>query len=247
MKLSIIGCGDAFGSGGRLHTCFHVEAAGSRFLIDCGATALIGMQRLGLDTNGVGSILISHLHGDHFAGLVWWLMHAHYVAKRAVPLTIAGPPGTEARLAAASEALFPGSTGVPRRFEVRFCEYRLEAPLAVGPLRVTPWEVEHPSGAPSCALRIECGGKVLAFSGDTQWVDTLLPVSAGADLFLIECYGYETDVRYHLSWAAISRRLPEITARRIMLTHMNSEMLANRHKVSDPRVLLAEDGLVVEV
>ena len=54
MRLTIVGSGDAFGSGGRLQTCFHVETAAGPFLIDCGATALIGFNRLGLDPNGVG-------------------------------------------------------------------------------------------------------------------------------------------------------------------------------------------------
>ena len=34
MKLTVIGSGDAFGSGGRLQTCFHVTTADKSFLID---------------------------------------------------------------------------------------------------------------------------------------------------------------------------------------------------------------------
>jgi len=103
MKLTVVGCGDAFGSGGRLQTCYHVEAADTRFLIDCGATALIGLNRLGIDANGVETIFISHLHGDHYAGLVWWLIHAQHVAKRTKPLTVVGPAGIEARFGAAAQ------------------------------------------------------------------------------------------------------------------------------------------------
>ena len=57
----------------------------TRFLIDCGATALIGLNRLGIDPNSIATIFISHLHGDHYAGLVWWLIHAQHVAKRTAP------------------------------------------------------------------------------------------------------------------------------------------------------------------
>jgi len=49
MKLTIVGSGDAFGSGGRLQSCYHVALPGEEFLIDCGATSMIGMQRFGLD------------------------------------------------------------------------------------------------------------------------------------------------------------------------------------------------------
>ena len=40
MKLTIAGCGDAFGSGGRLNTCFFLETVKARLLIDCGASAM---------------------------------------------------------------------------------------------------------------------------------------------------------------------------------------------------------------
>src|SRR5215813_10985266 len=102
MKLTIIGCGDAFGSGGRLQTGYQVEWAGRRFMIDCGATVLIGLNRLALDPNAIDTIFISHLHGDHYVGLVWWLIHAQHVGQRTQPLTVVGPPGRSTPARAAS-------------------------------------------------------------------------------------------------------------------------------------------------
>jgi ribonuclease BN (tRNA processing enzyme) len=247
MKLTIVGCGDAFGSGGRLQTSYQVEAAGTRFLIDCGATALIGLNRLGIDPNSIETIFISHLHGDHYAGLVWWLIHAHHVAKRTAPLTVAGPPGIKARFETTAEALFPGSSTVARRFDMRFQEMTREAPLDVGPVRVTPFEVVHPSGAPSHALRFDVAGKVLAFTGDTQWTDTLVPAGQGADLYIMECFHFDGAPRFHMSWTTIAGQLDRIGAKRVMLTHMAEPMLARRGEVADARVVLAEDGLVLEV
>jgi ribonuclease BN (tRNA processing enzyme) len=247
MKLTVVGCGDAFGSGGRLQTCYHVEASSTRFLIDCGATALIGFNKLGLDPNTVETIFISHLHGDHFSGLVWWLVHAQHVAKRTAPLTVVGPEGIRVRFEAAAEALFPGSTTIQRRYDLRFLELAREKPLDVGQVRVTPFEVKHPSGAPPYALRFELEGKVLSFTGDTEWVDTLVPAGRGADLYIMECYQLEGEPRYHMSWKRIAAQLDRIGPRRVMLTHMATAMLARRGEVSDPRVVLAEDGLVLQV
>jgi ribonuclease BN (tRNA processing enzyme) len=247
MKLTIVGSGDAFGSGGRLQTCFHVASGNEQFLIDCGATTLIGMQRLGLDPDRVSTILISHLHGDHFAGLVWWMLHAHYVTGRTAPLTIAGPAGIAQRFAAAAEALFPKSTEIERKFEMRFVEFEERVPLDIGVVRVTPFEVLHPSGAPPYALRIENGGKVLSFSGDTKWVDSLLPAANGADLFISECFGFSEQVGHHMTWRDIERNIDRLGARRVLLSHMGLEMLANRQLVRDPRVVLAEDGMQIDI
>jgi ribonuclease BN (tRNA processing enzyme) len=246
MKVTIVGCGDAFGSGGRLQSSYHVQAGATRFLIDCGATVLIGMARLGIDPNDIATIFISHLHGDHFAGLVWWLVHAQHVGKRTTPLTIAGPPGLEQRLASAAEALFPGSM-VGIRFPLRFVEMHPKEPCEVAGVHVTPFEVNHPSGAPSYALRFHLGGKVLAFSGDTEWIDSLLAAGSHADLYITECYQFEGAPRFHMSWSRIRRVLARMAPKRVLLTHMGETMLARRAEVDYPGVVLAEDGLVLDI
>jgi len=247
MKLMFIGSGDAFGSGGRLQTCFHVDTGEDAFLIDCGASAMIGLNRFGIDPNTISTIYISHLHGDHFSGLVWFLMHAYYVSKRAEPLTIAGPQGVEERYRAATEVLFPGSSGIKRKHDVTFVEYGIEQPTRIGPATLTGYEVSHPSGSMSCALRLEVGEKILSYSGDTQWVDNLIPCAEGADLFIAECYGYDKPVPYHTNWATLSANLPRLGAKRVLITHMNNDMLARQEEARAAGVLLAEDGLVVDI
>lgn len=247
MKLTIVGSGDAFGSGGRLQTCYHVEADNEVFVIDCGATSLIGMQQLGLDADRVSTIFVSHLHGDHFGGLVWWLLHAHYVSGRTAPLTITGPVGIAERFTIAAEALFPGSTKTARRFEMRFLEYVERQPLRVGGVGVTPFEVRHPSGAPPYALRLECAGKTLSFSGDTEWVESLIPAANGADLFISECFSFEEQVGYHMTWRKIETNLDRLGAKKVLLTHMNGEMLARAGEIINARVLIAKDGMTIDI
>ena len=247
LKLTVVGCGDAFGSGGRLQTCYHVTSATGTFLIDCGATAMIGMHALGLDPDNVDTVVLSHLHGDHYAGLVWWLIHAHHVTRRAHPMTIVGPAGTAERLEVASEALFPGSWGIPRRFSLEIIEFDAGDELDVGGLRVTPFEGRHPSGSLSAALRIGVDDKTIAYSGDTEWVEALVPCASGADLYISECYGFDAGVPYHMNWQVISKNLDRLGAKRVMLTHMNNSMLERSGEISHPSVFLAEDGLVVEI
>lgn len=245
MKLTIAGCGDAFGSGGRLQTCYHVDTGGKSFLIDCGATALLGLNRLRLDPSEIETIFISHLHGDHYAGLVWWILHAQHVARRSAPLTVVGPPGLEQRYLAAAEALFPGTTKLRLRFPLKFVEIPAEERVVVDGIAVIAREVLHPSGAPSYALRFDLGSRTLAFSGDTEWVDTLLPTASGADLFIVECFGYETAIATHMNWKIIEANLARLAARRYLLVHMSEEMLANQHRIDRSNVIAGEDGLSI--
>ena len=68
--LTIIGSGDAFGSGGRFNTCFHLAAAGTTVLVDCGASTLGGAERARRRSRTRSTpIILSHLHGDHFGGI----------------------------------------------------------------------------------------------------------------------------------------------------------------------------------
>lgn len=253
MKITILGSGDAFGSGGRLQTSFHVapDAGGAAYLIDCGVTSLIGLERAGLDPNAVATIFISHLHGDHFGGLVWWLLHGQHIARRTQPLLVAGPPGIEARFRTMAEALYPGSTTVPPRFTMSFVELVPGAAVDVGGVAAEVFVVRHPSGAPSYALRLASGTgekrRTIAYSGDTEWVDTLVDAARGADLYITECYLYDGPVRYHLSWEMIARELPRLDAARIMLTHMGKSMLGRRGEIVDPRIVIAEDGMTLDV
>jgi len=93
MQLQFVGCGDAFGSGGRFNTCLHVTGASANFLIDCGASSLIAMNRLAIAQNEIQAILFTHFHADHFGGLPFFLLNAQFFAKRTEPLIVAGPHG----------------------------------------------------------------------------------------------------------------------------------------------------------
>jgi ribonuclease BN (tRNA processing enzyme) len=241
VRLQFLGCGDPFASGGRLQTCLYLDGAGDPILIDCGATGLVGLKRAGKDPGTIGWVAISHLHGDHFAGLPFLILDGQF-ARRTMPLVIAGPTGIQERLGGTLEALFPGAGEAERRFATRFKELAERTPCQLGPAVITPFEVRHPSGAPAYALRIEYGGKLIAYSGDTEWTDSLIAVSRGADLFVCEAYFFDKKIPYHLDYRTLTERRPELDCERLIVTHMSEDMLS---RLDDVEVEAAEDGAVV--
>src|SRR5690606_25422127 len=122
MKITFLGTGDAFGSGGRLNTCFHVVSTSHTFLVDCGSSSMIAMRKFGIEPNEIDFVLITHCHGDHFGGLPYLILDAQLISRRTRPLIVAGPPGLPDRLQQMMEACFPGSSQVARKFDLQIVE-----------------------------------------------------------------------------------------------------------------------------
>lgn len=201
------------------------------------------MRRAGLDPAGIGWILLSHLHGDHFGGVPFLILDAQF-GRRTRPLVVAGPPGARQRVDAAMEVFFPGSTGVKRAFALEFMELPECEPTRVGPATVTPLAVEHASGAPSYGLRVEYDGQVIAYSGDTEWTERLVELARGADVFVCEAYFFEKSIRYHLDYRTLSAHRARLDCRRLILTHMSQDMLGRLGEVD---LECAQDGTIIEL
>jgi ribonuclease BN (tRNA processing enzyme) len=244
MQLRFVGCGDAFGSGGRYNTCFHVTGSHANFLIDCGASSLPALKRLDIIRDDIELILITHFHGDHFAGLPFLLLDAQFT-RRTRPLIIAGPQGIETRLAQVMEALFEHSSRTKQRFDLSVVALAPEEARTFGAVTVTPYPVVHgESGGPFLAYRIEAEGRVISYSADTEWTETLIPLARNADLFIAEAYTYDRIVKNHLSLKTLEAHLGEINARRLILTHMSDDMLGRLDTLA---YTTASDGMVVEL
>ena len=247
MKVTIVGSGDAFGTGGRAHTCFHVASSSGGFFIDYGASSPTALNKSGLVIDDVDAIFISHLHGDHFGGLPFAILDATYINLRKRPLAIYGPPSIEERYTALAEAMFPGMTTKAQKFPLEFHEITAGTPTHWRDVRLDAFEVEHPSGAPSHALRFTTDSKTLAYSGDSQWCENVGAAGRNADLFLLECYAFDRQVPYHMNWKVIAAQLPAIGAQHVVLTHMCKQMMAQKHRVNQTGVSIAHDGLVLDI
>lgn len=218
VSLRCVGTGDAFGSGGRLNSCFHLAAAGEQLLLDCGCSSLIGMQRCGVIPSEIDTVVISHLHGDHFGGIPYLLLEGKYISRRTRPLTLVGPPGLRQRVEAAAEALYPGMISKKTAFPI---EYRLlnpKKPLQIKSAKIECFQVKHGGSQHVYGLRVEISGKVISYTGDTEWTDNLVPLAHGSDLFIAECTAYDQPVPAHLDYFTLLQKRKQLNCRKLLLT-----------------------------
>ena len=166
-------------------------------------------------------------------------------SRRTRPLVIAGPEGIETRLTQVMEAMFENSSKTKQRFDLSVVALRPEEKRSFGAVDVTPYPVVHgDSGGPFLGYRIETEGRIIAYSADTEWTETLVPLGRDADLFIAEAYYYDRIVKNHLALATLEAHLAEIRPKRLILTHMSEDMLAHRDAIAHET---AEDGLIVKI
>ncbi len=241
-RLIVLGCGDAFASGGRFCTSFYLNDADASGLIDCGASTLIRMKQLSLDPNELDFIVITHFHGDHYGGLPFFMISSRYEKPREKPLTIFGPQGIKEKTLALQEAMYPGTGSIIDEIQVSFKEYSDDW-SAVGDWEVQAFPVKHAPPSNPHGIRMRRGDKVLAYSGDTEWTDNLIKLAAGTEVMICECNNLDKETPGHIALPTLESHVRLLGTKRLLLTHMGTDMLESA-EISYEKL---EDGQSLEI
>lgn len=244
IKLTCAGTGDAFGSGGRLNSCYHLSAGDEQLLIDCGSSSLIGLKRCGLNPGDISTVVISHLHGDHFGGIPYLLLEGKYLCRRHQLLTLIGPSGLQKQVEAALNALYPGVLEGGLGFPVNYLNLDSQRVISVNSFRIEAWPVKHGQGREAYGLRIEAGGKIISYTGDTEWTESLIPLAQGSDLLLAECFSYDQPIASHLDYQTLMKYRDRLGCQRLFLIHMGPEVLARLNQLE---LQVVNDGDLIEI
>ncbi|MEP1032330.1 MBL fold metallo-hydrolase [Ekhidna sp.] len=225
MELTVLGCGDAFGNNGRNNTSFLISEDEEHVLLDCGASTLIRLKHEKIDLENISTIIISHFHGDHYGGIPFILISSLFENPRNNPLTIIGPKGVTKRIHELQEAMYAGTSAKLSELDLEFLEYEEGKNLTVNDKVIKVWSVEHSPPSLPHAIRLEWNEKKIAFSGDTSWSDSLIPLSEDTDLFICEC-NFQNEVSFgHLSYEELFEKHVLFNTKSLWLTHMADEVI----------------------
>ncbi len=246
MKLHTLGTGGPRPDPARNASCYVIEAAGQKLMLDCGRGAISGMARAALPFAEVDVMLLSHHHVDHIGEFANYLITS-WMAGRRRPLRVFGPPGTRGIVDVLVSQVYDRDIAFRTEGETTFgpfigaevTEVEEGMVLEAGGLQVSCTRVEHGHGLPfgkkflarwiCLAWRIEAEGRVFSFSGDAVMCDPLLRIAHGADLHLQCCYIAASEMssghfqgvgKYTLACSDTAGKIAErAQVRRMVLTH----------------------------
>ena len=247
-RIYFLGTGDAFSAGGRHQSAYLIESpienTEGALLLDCGSTVLASLNRQNLRAAPIDTIYLSHLHGDHIAGLPFLFLHYIYIEPRRRSLKIIGPQGVGSRVKTLFQAMYSDTAAEPLPFELEFMEVSAQAEFPCGDIRIRPFPVPHQVNPLSYGCEIEAGSRKIVYTGDSGWTDELFAHTQNADLFISECSFFETRLENHLDYRRIEETLNRLGAKRTILTHLGVEVLERMQEVE---VETAYDGLTVRL
>ncbi len=245
VTVTLLGTGDAFASFGRSQSVYLIDAPGGRILIEAGPGLMPALKTNGVAPDSFDLLLISHLHGDHFAGLPFLILDYMWETPRKKVLTVAGPAKLEERTWLLMRTMFPHFELDKIKHKLKFVVLEPGSSTRLGKFKVRAIRSPHTKPEISLSLRIDGGGKSIVFSGDSGWNDELVELSAGADLFLCECTYYEsTQLTFHLNYPLLAANRDKFKVRRMVLTHLGREVLSRADEIA---LEMGYDGMKIEI
>lgn len=239
MYITILGSGAALPIGARRCSAQIVNIHGFKLLLDCAEATQDRIRYNHLKLQSLGTILISHLHGDHFFGLPGLLSTMH-LCGRTEPVTVVAPQGARHCL----ETLFDytgNHIGFPIEWVELDFEHGMRQVVANRHCSVHAFPIFH--SVPTYGFRIselrdQSPLRTYSYCCDTLYDESIIPFIQGSDLLCLECtfsnqYERLATERKHLTAGQAGRLARLADVRQLLLTHISA-------RFRDPAILLEQ-------
>lgn len=259
MKLTILGSGTYQPEKDRVGSSYLIETNKSKICFDFGRGAVGRLLEAGIHVNQIDAVFISHWHPDHISDLLP-LIHITIAApadlatdwiERKSPLKIYGPQGTVEKVQALKAVTLLDGRDDP---ELAVFDIKAGDIIKGADWSIQAFDALHNKNSNPLLYRLESGGKVFAYSGDTTVCDGLKSAIKNADLALIEAgWPEKIDPKTHLTGERTGKVAQEGNVKKLVITHMAPYYLKNFSPKKDAEkyfkgeVIVAKDLLEVEI
>jgi ribonuclease BN (tRNA processing enzyme) len=229
MRLTVLGACGAWPGAGLACSGYVVEHDGFRLLLDPGYATLPRLLTH-MDAADVDAVAVTHGHPDHCADLNPLLRSRALASRPAPPLPVYAPPGSLDAVLALDR---PGMLSHAYTWH----ELNADETVPIGPFRLRTRLLPH--YVPNLGMRIEAGGRVLAYTGDTGPSAGIVALARGADLLLAEStYADEVpapDAAFLSSARQAGQAAADAGAARLLLTHLwpGQDAWLARHRAAE--------------
>jgi ribonuclease BN (tRNA processing enzyme) len=220
LELTFIGSGNAFVSRGN---CWNGFVANKRVLFEAPPSALMSLNRFGIDPGELQFVVISHHHGDHFLGLPMLILHWKHIGLSG-PVTIIGPPRTRANTEEIASRVFPGLFDEPMAIE--WSEVGPGQTFQSPGFGLRAVAVEHDKRLVCLGFACQIDGRRLSYTGDAAFGTGVLDIGRDSEVLVAECTSRSDEMESHMNLVNdISRLRTEIdSSAHILLTHLGDEL-----------------------
>ncbi|MBM7694026.1 ribonuclease BN (tRNA processing enzyme) [Peribacillus deserti] len=212
MKLTILGCWGGYPAQNEASSGYLLEHEEFTLLLDCGSGVLSKLQNHTAPAN-LSAVILTHYHADHVAD-IGVLQHALLIqgmlGNKQDTLPIYGHKEDEA-----------GFNSLTYKDITKGIAYNPDETLEIGPFSITFLKTRHP--APCFAMRIECEGRSLVYTGDTSYIDELAEFASEADLLLCESnfyHGMDGSKAGHMTSMDAGKLAQGAEVKLLVLTHL---------------------------
>lgn len=220
VKVKILGSGNAFNQDNRLNASYLIESAGNKILIDCGFTTPFALQQNNISFNEIDVVLITHYHGDHFAGLSAMLLALYYKSPQNKKLTIIGGGDVKKKVFDLIKTLYSGSEKIFKLLDIEF--QTVSKTFFIGETLVESIPMVHSTASLPFGFILNFDSCVIGFSGDTSWHKGVEDLIIRTDYLFLECNLTKKLGKGHISVEELEdSELIQVKKNRVFLTHLS--------------------------
>ena len=257
MKLTVLGSGTAAPRLDRNTPSYLLEIGNKKLLFDSGPGTIRQLLKLKVNLLDIDHIFYSHLHNDHISDLVAIIWADNYGIFRKKPLNIYGPKGFKKYFKILmTEILKP--TKLIYRINIKELKDNsiLKIPLnkTINKNNFINIKIKKVKHVGECiGYRIEHKNKVLVYSGDVAYCNSIIELANNADLLLLDCaYPDRMPNSNHLTPSQCGKIAAKSDAKKLVLTHFYPEcdrvdVIKQCRKTFDGNIIKAKDFLRIEI